>query len=99
MIVARVKRAGLKPMEYHRKKYAGRKTKSNYSVHDPFLDLKRKARTADLKVVQKYPQARDTKRQSSARYVGRHRLPRGRTYRKPMRRLNKRDPLYSLLNP
>lgn len=63
MIVAKVKRAGLKPVVYHRARYKGG-PKNRTSVHDPFLDLMRKARPSTSKpYVTRYPQASDTKHQ------------------------------------
>jgi hypothetical protein len=76
-IVARVRKAGLTPKGYHRAKYAGRKTKSSTTVHDPFLDIKRRAKVSkDVKYVERYPQARDTMMQSNTRYVRRVRVGR-----------------------
>lgn len=63
-IVRKVQRAGLKPVAYHRAKYSRNSPRNRKSVHDPFLDLMRKAKPSKSKAtVARYPQARDTPRQ------------------------------------
>jgi len=67
MIVKQVRRAGLKPVEYHRARVRGGR-----SVHDPFLDVKRRATKGQIGNVRRYPQALDTKTQARLRLRGRN---------------------------
>lgn len=77
-IVAKVRRAGLTPVGYHRASYKGRRTRSSTSVHDPFLDITRHAKAKDVKVTKTYPQAYDTPRQRNTRVARRVRWKAGR---------------------
>jgi hypothetical protein len=92
-IVRRVKRAGLKPVGYLRAKYAGRRTRSSTSVHDPFLDIRRRAKVSQPPHVKRYPQASDTPKQASTRYVKKIRVGRR------AHGAHKKSLLSSLLNP
>jgi hypothetical protein len=65
-IYRKVQRAGLKPVAYHRAKYSRGSPANRKSIHDPFLDLMRKADKAKPATVARYPQARDTPRQRSS---------------------------------
>ena len=60
-LVKKVKARGLKPMAYRRKA-----NRNKISVHNPFLDVRRKARVPKYRpiLVNKYPHAYDTKKQA-----------------------------------
>lgn len=65
MIVRKVRGAGLPVMVYARPKKKGR-----VSVHDPFLDVRRRAKIGSLPKTKRYPQARDTSIQRMVRSIG-----------------------------